>query len=387
MREGVATGMMASSRKNLALQAPNGLALPSQRSPQGAAEETEMEWNAVPRLQKDPHVGHEPERYDDLANLEYPAALYSAMEQYLPAHLLKAARDKKIAFLERIWSKYRPNGERARHREYREIIRQNYQPLHENLSVLNPEEFFVPSFRSAIADGSNEAIRQILIEHSPGVFSFDMLEPSLCSMIIDEVEHFEHWAQAAKVKVMRPNTMNKYGAVLDDIGMENMLDQMMTKFVSPMASVLFSNVGGSSLDSHHGFVVEYSMDRDLDLGFHVDDSEVTLNVCLGKEFSGGGLFFRGVRCDKHVNGEAHPEEALDYSHLPGRAILHAGRQRHGAKAISTGHRANLLLWCRSSEFRELRKYQRDFSSWCRECLTSKKEHRHRLSNTKRRQAL
>lgn len=42
-------------------------------------------------------------------------------------------------------------------------------------------------------------------------------------------------------------------------------------------------------------------------GFHVDDSEVTLNVCLGKEFDGGELFFRGVRCDKHVNGEARPE--------------------------------------------------------------------------------
>lgn len=36
-------------------------------------------------------------------------------------------------------------------------------------------------------------------------------------------------------------------------------------------------------------------------GFHVDDSEVTLNVCVGKQFTGGELFFRGVRCEKHVN--------------------------------------------------------------------------------------
>lgn len=45
----------------------------------------------------------------------------------------------------------------------------------------------------------------------------------------------------------------------------------------------------------------------LFLGFHVDDSEVTLNVCLGKHFTGGELFFRGVRCEKHVNTETHPE--------------------------------------------------------------------------------
>lgn len=31
-------------------------------------------------------------------------------------------------------------------------------------------------------------------------------------------------------------------------------------------TALFMNVGGSSLDTHHGFVVEYAMDRDLDLG-------------------------------------------------------------------------------------------------------------------------
>ena len=30
--------------------------------------------------------------------------------------------------------------------------------------------------------------------------------------------------------------------------------------------VFFSDVGGATLDSHHGFVVEYGKDRDLDLG-------------------------------------------------------------------------------------------------------------------------
>ena len=39
----------------------------------------------------------------------------------------------------------------------------------------------------------------------------------------------------------------------------------------------------------------------------MDDSEVSLNVCVGKQFSGGELFFRGVRCDEHVNTETQPE--------------------------------------------------------------------------------
>lgn len=34
---------------------------------------------------------------------------------------------------------------------------------------------------------------------------------------------------------MRPNTMNRYGAVLDDFGMEAMLEKLMEDFVRPMS--------------------------------------------------------------------------------------------------------------------------------------------------------
>jgi hypothetical protein len=61
------------------------------------------------------------------------------------------------------------------------------------------------------------------------------------------VEHFERWAQDARVKVMRPNTMNNYGAVLDDIGMEVMLNHLMIRYLKSMAAgaslTLFSFFG------------------------------------------------------------------------------------------------------------------------------------------------
>lgn len=31
-------------------------------------------------------------------------------------------------------------------------------------------------------------------------------------------------------------------------------------------AVFFPEVGGSTLDAHHGFVLEYGIDRDVDLG-------------------------------------------------------------------------------------------------------------------------
>lgn len=34
---------------------------------------------------------------------------------------------------------------------------------------------------------------------------------------------------------MRPNTMNKYGAVLDDFGLEAMLDKLVEGFIRPVS--------------------------------------------------------------------------------------------------------------------------------------------------------
>ncbi|MBA0738360.1 hypothetical protein Gogos_011727, partial [Gossypium gossypioides] len=220
------------------------------------------------------------------------------------------------------------------------------QPLHRELYAMHASNFFAPSFLKAINENKEESFRSIMAEPTQGVFTFEMLQPHFCELLLSEVENFEKWVHETKFRIMRPNTMNKFGAVLDDFGLETMLGKLMEDFIRPISKVFFSDVGGSTLDSHHGFVVEYGISRDVELGFHVDDSEVTLNVCLGKQFSGGDLFFRGVRCDKHVNTETQSDEILDYSHVPGRAVLHRGRHRHGARATTSGHRVNLLLWCR-----------------------------------------
>lgn len=34
----------------------------------------------------------------------------------------------------------------------------------------------------------------------------------------------------------------------------------------PCSTVFFSGIGGSNLDSHHGFIVEYGINRDVDIG-------------------------------------------------------------------------------------------------------------------------
>lgn len=235
--------------------------------------------------------------------------------------------------------------------QYCQFIEENYTPFNPDLYTLE-EDFFVPAFLAAIRNTSAEGRQRVCQEVHPGVFAFDMFRPQFCEALLEEVACFETWCSRSELSVIRPNSMNNYGAVLDTFGFQPFLQQLMLEYVTPLAASYYRDAGGASLDRHHGFVVEYEQGKDVSLDFHVDASDVTLNVCLGKQFTGGELFFRGVRCGKCQETPPRPEEEFGYEHVPGRAVLHRGKHRHGAKPIKSGQRSNLILWCNSSTYDE-----------------------------------
>jgi len=140
--------------------------------------------------------------------------------------------------------------------------------------------------------------------------------------------------------------MNNYGLILNDIGLEGLLDNLMEEYIRPLSTLLYPDRGGGSIDHHHSFIVEYQLDHDLSLDMHTDDSDVTLNVCLTRDFKGGGLDFCG-----QLGAPEHRRHMLEYPHKQGVGVVHLGIQRHGANIIRDGYRANLIIWCRSSSFR------------------------------------
>jgi hypothetical protein len=79
---------------------------------------------------------------------------------------------------------------------------------------------------------------------------------------------------------------------------------------------------------------------------HTDDSEVTLNVCLGTHFKGGQLVLRGLR---NSAGEGSAEVVIDVK--PGRAVLHLGQHLHEVTPVTAGERYALILWARDSGYR------------------------------------
>ncbi len=118
-------------------------------------------------------------------------------------------------------------------------------------------------------------------------------------------------------------------------------------YLNPIAKIFFPDWVGDELDSHRAFTVRYKLKEDRDLFTHFDNAEITLNVCLGKHFSGSELYFGQFRNKTNTS---------DISFLPvlnviGSAVFHLSQQMHGSLPINEGERQNLVIWMRSSSIR------------------------------------
>lgn len=213
-------------------------------------------------------------------------------------------------------------------------------------------EWIAPAFRF-ILSAQNETTQlpdwnSLVTEVSPGIFAFDLFTIEFCDALAKEVDSFE----ATSLPKRRPNTMNRLGLVVNEIGLEPIMTQLLERLLAPICKALFPNeMVVSVLDHHHSFCVQYNTTTHAGLDMHHDASEATLNVCLGKEFTGAGLRF----CGQFGSGN-HRSTQHVHQHVKGRAILHLGRHRHGADDIATGERINLIVWARNSAFRAAAAY-------------------------------
>ena len=127
--------------------------------------------------------------------------------------------------------------------------------------------------------------------------------------------------------------------------MSPVITQIREQFISKLSKFLYPRYGGDTLDSHHAFIVSYKQGEDTELDFHYDSSEVTINVCLGRIFTGGQVYFKGL-----LDQPLTYSENYVYDHVPGLALIHAGKHGHGAMKILSGKRHNLIVWFSSSQY-------------------------------------
>ncbi|XP_042344784.1 2-oxoglutarate and iron-dependent oxygenase domain-containing protein 2 [Plectropomus leopardus] len=226
-------------------------------------------------------------------------------------------------------------------------IKDTYRPLHPHVYHLQ-ESYLAPKFKQIVeccrsSDVSEEGLADLMEEAAARVYRFPVFERSFCEELLEELEHFE---QSSAPKG-RPNTMNHYGILLNELGFdEGFITPLRELYLRPLASLLYPDCGGRCLDSHKAFVVKYDMNEDLDLSYHYDNAEVTLNVSLGKNFTEGNLYFGDMR-----QVPVSETECSEVEHRVTEGLLHRGQHMHGALPISSGQRWNLIIWMRASQER------------------------------------
>lgn len=75
------------------------------------------------------------------------------------------------------------------------------QPQHREIYVMDPTMFFVPTFLKAINDNTEQSFRSILSEPAPGIFTFEMLQPHFCGLLLSEVFYHFNYLEIIKNNV------------------------------------------------------------------------------------------------------------------------------------------------------------------------------------------
>eukprot|EP01062_Namystynia_karyoxenos_P063633 TRINITY_DN56448_c0_g1_i1.p2 TRINITY_DN56448_c0_g1~~TRINITY_DN56448_c0_g1_i1.p2 ORF type:complete len:368 (+),score=91.96 TRINITY_DN56448_c0_g1_i1:89-1105(+) len=207
------------------------------------------------------------------------------------------------------------------------------------------DELFIPGQLQRAAQGARDglgegAVRQLLrATAAPGVWALEAVTGRFAAWLAAELRH----RRAAGIPIRRPNGMNRYGAILEDVGLGAPVRMLVERYIRPIALMLFPEIAGpGDADEHFAFSVRYATGEDTDLARHTDASVVTFNLCLGEEgFTGGEVFFDEVGYAAEGGGSGNRTAV---ALTPGVAIFHRGAHAHGALPLLSGARENLIVW-------------------------------------------
>jgi 2OG-Fe(II) oxygenase superfamily len=220
-------------------------------------------------------------------------------------------------------------------------------------------------------------LAEIMDEEVPDVFALPVLTPEFGGHVCDWIEavasRVQHrLASTASQRDPPVSTATSNDPDLDvwiaqsrrpldlsDVGLDWLVNLLFNLVVQPISRHLFAKELGSgtgrSLDWKQAFVAGYSPKPSSSpssaaaprqhLVPHTDDSEVTLNVCLGRDFEGGVLEFGELRGQSSRHEPANSDRV--YEPQSGRGVIHAGRHFHAVSPVTSGSRYSLILWARS----------------------------------------
>ena len=179
---------------------------------------------------------------------------------------------------------------------------------------------------------------QVLMRYGLSIFSSKFVFGEDSQKILDTM----HSTSLRKMGES-PNTMHKYGSG-DVITME-----YLDKIKSSLLGYIYEVFGidpckkcylFTDFSVHYG--IGYKHDTKLDE--HVDDSEITINICLKNTQDYTGLRFNQI---PDTLFSFKNDKSVFVSMEAGDILIHSGRQRHEVVQNSnpnSGERVNLILW-------------------------------------------
>ncbi|KAK1736773.1 2OG-Fe(II) oxygenase family protein [Skeletonema marinoi] len=202
------------------------------------------------------------------------------------------------------------------------------------------------------------------------VYSFQLLSKDFCSRLRHTITDLSKLGESSEFCSL---LLGRRPIDFDTVGLNWISDMLLHMFILPISRHLFattekllssedaSNDNNNNtkdfLNWRQGYVAGYSANPQSDRAVtrhrlvpHSDDSEVTLNCCLGEEdFEGGNVQFYGLR------GTPNEGKLLGEVERPdvGRAVIHAGRHLHAVSEVTAGNRYALIVWTRSWGMRRL----------------------------------
>ena len=180
------------------------------------------------------------------------------------------------------------------------------------------------------------------------IYCGKIISDKFCNNIISIINEYED-ANEKQIDELKANSMHQTSIPTEKLNLKEEIDDLVNIYLNKISSSLFPNRYFFKFDSQHSYIVRYLESGDNDLGFHVDDSLITFNICLNDNFEGSDIIFEGPRCPKHLDSNSDTKEIFKIKHRKGFAIVHDGKNRHRVEQILAGERINLIIWCQNNE--------------------------------------
>ncbi|XRB23942.1 2-oxoglutarate and iron-dependent oxygenase domain-containing protein 2 [Pseudoscourfieldia marina] len=213
-------------------------------------------------------------------------------------------------------------------------------------------EWVEPELADAALRGDGAALRKLATPLGKGVWAVQLFRPNATAALKADLHAALAAVRDGSIKVEAPNSMNRYGAWLRDLGYGDLAGELARFVLKPLAASLLPQYGAFTVDGAHAFAISYAVGEDVDLDRHMDESEVTVNVCLSDstEYQGADLYFGSIRDDPNDRNR-HEEEVWRMAHRAGVAVIHAGQHWHGVDRLTHGRRSNFVVWLTSKRYR------------------------------------